>query len=50
MDPLALRLKNYTGRDAAKDLPCSSKELRACYAQAAVCNAIYHASASAARR
>jgi xanthine dehydrogenase YagR molybdenum-binding subunit len=35
MDPLALRLKNYTDHDAAKDLPYSSKELRACYAQAA---------------
>ena len=35
MDPLALRLKNYTERDAAKDLPYSTKELRACYAQGA---------------
>lgn len=35
MDPLALRLKNYTDHDASKDLPYSSKELRACYAQAA---------------
>jgi len=35
MDPLALRLKNYTERDAAKNLPYSSKELRACYAQGA---------------
>ena len=35
MDPLALRLKNYTDRDSAKDLPYSSKELRACYEQAA---------------
>ena len=35
MDPLALRLKNYTERDAAKDLPYSSKELRACYEQGA---------------
>jgi xanthine dehydrogenase YagR molybdenum-binding subunit len=35
MDPLALRLKNYADRDAAKDLPYSSKELRACYEQAA---------------
>jgi xanthine dehydrogenase YagR molybdenum-binding subunit len=35
MDPLALRLKNYAERDAAKDLPYSSKELRACYAKGA---------------
>ncbi|MDB5966501.1 MAG: aldehyde oxidase [Polaromonas sp.] len=35
MDPLALRLKNYTERDAAKDLPYSTKELRACYEQGA---------------
>lgn len=35
MDPLALRLKNYAERDASKDLPFSSKELRACYAQGA---------------
>lgn len=35
MDPLALRLKNYAERDQAKDLPYSTKELRACYAQAA---------------
>ena len=35
MDPLALRLKNYAERDAAKNLPYSSKELRACYAQGA---------------
>lgn len=32
MDPLALRLKNYAERDAAKGLPFSTKELRACYA------------------
>ncbi len=31
MDPLALRLKNYADRDASKDLPFSTKELRACY-------------------
>ena len=31
MDPLALRLRNYAERDAAKDLPYSTKELRACY-------------------
>ncbi|RYY69200.1 MAG: xanthine dehydrogenase family protein molybdopterin-binding subunit, partial [Comamonadaceae bacterium] len=35
MDPLALRLKNYTDRDAAKDLPYSTKELKECYRQAA---------------
>jgi xanthine dehydrogenase YagR molybdenum-binding subunit len=35
MDPLALRLRNYAERDAAKDLPYSTKELRACYEQAA---------------
>ncbi|MDH6185748.1 xanthine dehydrogenase family protein molybdopterin-binding subunit [Polaromonas sp. CG_23.6] len=35
MDPLALRLKNYAERDAARNLPHSSKELRACYAQGA---------------
>ncbi len=35
MDPLALRLVNYAERDAAKDLPYSSKELHACYAQGA---------------
>jgi xanthine dehydrogenase YagR molybdenum-binding subunit len=35
MDPLALRLKNYTERDPMKDLPYSTKELRACYEQAA---------------
>jgi len=35
MDPLQLRLRNYSERDAANDLPYSTKELRACYAQAA---------------
>jgi xanthine dehydrogenase YagR molybdenum-binding subunit len=35
MDPLALRLKNYAERDAANDLPYSTKELRACYDQGA---------------
>jgi xanthine dehydrogenase YagR molybdenum-binding subunit len=35
MCPLALRLKNYTERDASNDLPYSTKELRACYAQGA---------------
>lgn len=31
VDPLALRLTNYAERDQNKDLPFSSKELRACY-------------------
>jgi xanthine dehydrogenase YagR molybdenum-binding subunit len=31
LDPLALRLKNYTERDPGKDLPWSSKSLRQCY-------------------
>jgi len=31
MDPLALRLKNYTERDPGKELPFSSKSLRQCY-------------------
>ena len=35
MDPLDLRLKNYAERDASKDLPFSTKELRACYQQGA---------------
>lgn len=35
MDPLELRLKNYSDHDAAKDLPYSTKELKACYRQAA---------------
>ncbi|MGK5080013.1 xanthine dehydrogenase family protein molybdopterin-binding subunit [Janthinobacterium sp. HLX7-2] len=35
MDPLALRLKNYAQRNPADDLPYSTKELRACYAQGA---------------
>jgi len=35
MDPVELRLRNYAERDEHKDLPWSSKELRACYAQAA---------------
>lgn len=35
MDPLALRLQNYSERDEAQDLPYSTKELRACYAQGA---------------
>jgi xanthine dehydrogenase YagR molybdenum-binding subunit len=35
MDPVQLRLKNYTERDLGEDKPFSSKELRACYRQAA---------------
>jgi len=35
MDPLALRLKNYTEEDPLKGKPYSSKELRACYQQGA---------------
>lgn len=35
MDPLAVRLKNYADRDHNADRPFSSKELRACYQQAA---------------
>ena len=35
MDPLALRMKNYAERDPITDLPFSTKELRACYAQGA---------------
>ena len=31
MDPLALRLKNYTEADPGKELPWSSKSLRQCY-------------------
>jgi xanthine dehydrogenase YagR molybdenum-binding subunit len=31
MDPLALRLKNYTEKDPGKNLPWSSKSLRQCY-------------------
>jgi xanthine dehydrogenase YagR molybdenum-binding subunit len=31
MDPLVLRLKNYTEKDPGKDLPWSSKSLRQCY-------------------
>jgi xanthine dehydrogenase YagR molybdenum-binding subunit len=32
IDPLQLRLQNYTERDPGKDLPFSSKSLRQCYA------------------
>ncbi len=35
IDPLALRLRNYADRDLNDDRPFSSKELRACYQQAA---------------
>jgi xanthine dehydrogenase YagR molybdenum-binding subunit len=35
MDPIELRLKNYADRDLNDDKPFSSKELRACYRQAA---------------
>ncbi len=35
MDPLELRLKNHADRDPASGLPYSSKELKACYRQAA---------------
>ncbi|MDY7226154.1 xanthine dehydrogenase family protein molybdopterin-binding subunit [Hyalangium rubrum] len=35
IDPLELRLRNYTERDQNKDKPFSSKELRACYQQGA---------------
>ena len=35
IDPLALRLKNYAERNPMDDMPYSTKELRACYEQAA---------------
>jgi xanthine dehydrogenase YagR molybdenum-binding subunit len=35
MDPLALRLKNYAETDPHKNLPFSSKSLKACYEQGA---------------
>ncbi|MPR32028.1 xanthine dehydrogenase family protein molybdopterin-binding subunit [Salmonirosea aquatica] len=35
MDPLELRLVNYSERDVAQDKPFSSKELRECYRQGA---------------
>lgn len=35
IDPLELRLRNYAERDESKNLPFTSKELRACYAQGA---------------
>lgn len=35
IDPVELRLKNYTEKDQTKDAPFSSKELRECYRQGA---------------
>jgi len=35
LDPLELRLRNHATRDSAKNLPYSTKELHACYTQAA---------------
>jgi len=35
LDPLELRLRNYAERDPDKNLPWSSKSLRACYAEGA---------------
>jgi xanthine dehydrogenase YagR molybdenum-binding subunit len=35
IDPLELRLRNYSDRDQNQDLPYSSKSLRACYLQGA---------------
>ena len=35
MDPIELRLKNYTERDPERNLPWSSKYLRECYARGA---------------
>ncbi len=35
LDPLELRLRNYSDRDQAKDLPFSSKALRKCYHEGA---------------
>lgn len=35
MDPMELRIKNYTDEDMSKDKPFSSKALRACYEQGA---------------
>lgn len=35
MDPVELRLRNYAEKDEAKDVPWSSKALRACYQTAA---------------
>ena len=35
IDPLEIRLKNYADRNQAKDLPYSSKDLKASYARGA---------------
>ena len=35
LDPLEFRLRNYSDRDQAQDLPYSSKALRKCYAEGA---------------
>lgn len=35
IDPVELRLKNYTEKDQSKDAPFTSKELRECYRQGA---------------
>lgn len=35
VDPIELRLRNYTDRDENDDKPLTSKELRACYAEGA---------------
>ncbi len=35
MDPLELRLRNYSDRDQNEDIPYTSKELRECYRQGA---------------
>jgi len=35
IDPLELRLKNYSDKDQSEDKPYTSKELRACYRQGA---------------
>lgn len=35
IDPMEIRLRNYAERDASKDLPFSTKELKACYDQGA---------------
>jgi xanthine dehydrogenase YagR molybdenum-binding subunit len=36
VDPVELRLRNYSERDQSTDEPYTSKELRACYSQAAL--------------
>ena len=35
LDPLTLRLSNYSDKDQIEDKPYSSKELRECYRQGA---------------